>query len=59
MERHSRLLDGKAYAVSREPDPSQSNTETALRDRSPRSVPEPRSDSTSSGALLLAGVSSC
>ena len=41
MERHYRLSGGEAYAVSHESGPSQSNTWVTLRDRSPRSVPEP------------------
>ncbi|EMF56460.1 hypothetical protein SBD_2211 [Streptomyces bottropensis ATCC 25435] len=47
-ERHSRLQGGKAYAVSRESGLLQSNTAVTLRDRSPRSVPEPSFDVTGS-----------
>lgn len=46
MERHFRLPGSQAYAVSHDPAPSQSNTKVTLRDRSPRSVPEPTFDVT-------------
>jgi hypothetical protein len=55
-ERHFRLSDGKAYAVSHEPASSQSNVEVTLRDRTPRSVPEPSFDTT---WVLAVGASKC
>lgn len=41
-ERHIRLSDVQAYAVSHEPDSSQSNGVVTLGDGSPRSVREPQ-----------------
>ena len=55
-ERHFRLPADEAYAVSREPDSSQSNNGVTLRDDSPRSVPEP---SFETAWVLAAGASKC
>lgn len=54
-ERHSQRYRGGACAVSREPEPSQSNTAVTLRHRTPRSVPEPTNYRQNHAAVVDAG----